>query len=148
MCIHSIWFGHGKTLHYIDVIMSITNARSLDWFKRLFRRRWNKTSKLRVAEGNPPVTGRFPSQRTINAYDDVIMVKYIHENALFHFCWMISYIYSPSHQQMGNGYNPLASGRYSCDLKLVTVSIGSSKGLVWLYTTPNSRQAITWKMMI
>ena len=31
---------------------------------RLSRRRLNKTSKLRVCEGNPPVTGGFPSQRT------------------------------------------------------------------------------------
>ena len=37
---------------------------------RLFRRRSKKTSKLRVTglcEGNSPVTGEFPSQRTSNA---------------------------------------------------------------------------------
>ena len=37
---------------------------------RLFRRRSNKTSKLRVTglcEGNSPVTGEFPAQRTSNA---------------------------------------------------------------------------------
>ena len=36
----------------------------------LFRRRWKKTSKLRVTglcEGNSPVTGEFPAQRTSNA---------------------------------------------------------------------------------
>ena len=38
--------------------------------KRLFRRRSNKTSKLRViglCEGNSPVTGEFPAQRASNA---------------------------------------------------------------------------------
>ena len=46
----------------------------------LFRRRSKKTSKLRVTvlcEGNSPVTGEFPGQRTSNAgnfpFDDVIM---------------------------------------------------------------------------
>ena len=37
---------------------------------RLFRRIWNKTSKLRVTglcEGNSPVTGEFPAQRASNA---------------------------------------------------------------------------------
>ena len=49
--------------------------------KRFFRSRWKKTSKLRVTglcEGNPPVTGGFPSQRASNAemfpFDDVIMI--------------------------------------------------------------------------
>ena len=39
-------------------------------FNRLFRHRSNKISKLRVAglcEGNSPVTGEFPTQRTSNA---------------------------------------------------------------------------------
>ena len=46
----------------------------------LFRRRSNKTSKLRVTclcEGNWPVTGEFPAQRARNAksvsFDDIIM---------------------------------------------------------------------------
>ena len=37
---------------------------------RLFRRRWKKTSKLRVTglwEGNSPVTGEFPAQKASNA---------------------------------------------------------------------------------
>ena len=37
---------------------------------RLFRHRWKKTSKLRatgLCEGNSPVTGEFPAQRTSNA---------------------------------------------------------------------------------
>ena len=39
-------------------------------FNRLFRRRSKKTSKLRVTslcQGNSPVTGEFPAQRTSNA---------------------------------------------------------------------------------
>ena len=49
---------------------------------RLFRRRSNKTSKLRatgLCAGNSPVTGEFPEQRASNAehgyIDDVIMAK-------------------------------------------------------------------------
>ena len=48
----------------------VSNHRRLDClFKRLFRRKSTKTSKLRVTglcEGNPPVTGWFPSQRASN----------------------------------------------------------------------------------
>ena len=47
---------------------------------RLFKRRWKKTSKLRVAGlcvRNSPVTGEFPAQMASNAemfpFDDVIM---------------------------------------------------------------------------
>ena len=39
-------------------------------FNRLFRRRWKKTSKLRVTglcAGNSPMTGEFPAQKTSNA---------------------------------------------------------------------------------
>ena len=49
----------------------VPNHRYLECLlKRLFRRRSKKTSKLRVTglcEGNPPVTGGFPSQRASNA---------------------------------------------------------------------------------
>ena len=51
--------------------------------RRLFRRRSTKTSKLRVTglcEGNSPVTGEFPAQRTVTRkmfpFDDVIMNDY------------------------------------------------------------------------
>ena len=54
-------------------------------FNRLFRRIYKKTSKLRVIgpwEGNPPVTGGFPSQRANNAenfpFDDVIVKTVTH----------------------------------------------------------------------
>ena len=50
--------------------------------KRLFRRISKKTSKLHVTDiydGNSPVTGGFPSQRSSNAemlpFDDVIMLR-------------------------------------------------------------------------
>ena len=49
----------------------VPNHRYLECLlKRLFRRRSKKTSKLRVTglcQGNPPVTGGFPSQRASNA---------------------------------------------------------------------------------
>ena len=59
----------------------VSNHRHIDClFNRLFRRRSNKTSKLRVTglcDGNPSVTGRFPSQKVSNAekipFDDVMM---------------------------------------------------------------------------
>ena len=49
----------------------VSNHRRLDCLlNRWFRRRSKKTSKLRdtgLCEGNPPVTGGFPSQRASNA---------------------------------------------------------------------------------
>ena len=49
----------------------VPNHQRLDYLLfRLFRRRSKKTSKLRVTglcEGNPPVTGEFPSQRASDA---------------------------------------------------------------------------------
>ena len=60
----------------------VSNHRRLDYLlNRLFRRRSREISTIRVAylcEGNPPVTGGFPSQRVSNAeifpFDDVIMI--------------------------------------------------------------------------
>ena len=60
---------------------SVSNQRRLDYLlNRLYMRITRKTSKLRVTglcEGNPPVTGRFPSQRASNVemfpFDDVFM---------------------------------------------------------------------------
>ena len=49
----------------------LSNHRRVDClFNSLFRRRAKKTWKIRVTglcEGNPPVAGEFPSQRTSNA---------------------------------------------------------------------------------
>ena len=62
----------------------VSNHRHIDClFNRLFRRRSNKTSKLRatgICEGNSPVTGEFPSQMVSNAenmfpFDDVILTR-------------------------------------------------------------------------
>ena len=61
----------------------VSNRRLLDFLhNRLFRRRSKKTSKLCVTglcEGNPSVTGWFPSQRPVTRkifpFDDVIMNK-------------------------------------------------------------------------
>ena len=57
------WFTSKKnTLHWCH------NERDGCLLTRLFRRRSNKTSKLRVSglcEGNVPVTGEFPAQGTV-----------------------------------------------------------------------------------
>ena len=66
----------------------VSNHRHFDCLiNHLFRRRSKKTWKLQVTglcEGNPPITGGFPSQRTTNAenvhFDDVIICSGI--NAL------------------------------------------------------------------
>ena len=67
-----IW--HTKYMgHYNDVMMSAmaSQINSLTiLYNRLFRRRSEKTSKLRVTglcAGNPPVTGEFPAQMASNA---------------------------------------------------------------------------------
>ena len=64
MCSISLEWRHNE-------LDGVSIHRRLDCFlNRLFRRRSKKTSKLRViglCEGNPPVTGGFPSQRTGNA---------------------------------------------------------------------------------
>ena len=73
-----------KVKHYSDVIMSAmvsqVTAVSIICSTRLFRRRSKKTAKLCVTgfcEGNPPVIGGFPSQRSSNAkkfpFDNVAM---------------------------------------------------------------------------
>ena len=53
-------------------------------FSRLFRHRWNKTSKHRVTglcEGNSPVTGEFPAQRASNTENVSISWRH-HEQEL------------------------------------------------------------------
>ena len=54
--------------HYSDVIMGKMASQIAG--NRLFGRRSKKTSKLHatgLCEGNPPVIGEFPAQRTSNA---------------------------------------------------------------------------------
>ena len=74
--IHWHWINHTLQWRHNERD-GVSNDRLIDClFKRLFRRRSKKTSKLRVTvfcEGNPPVTGGFPSQRTINTFDYVTM---------------------------------------------------------------------------
>ena len=63
----------GSHFHYSDVIMSamVSNHWRLKCLpNRLFRHRSKKTSKLSitgVSDGNSPMTGEFPAQRTSNA---------------------------------------------------------------------------------
>ena len=67
----------------------VSNHRRHDClFNRLFRRRSKKTSKLRVTglcEGNSPVTGEFPAQRTSNAEN--VSIWWRHHNTAFHCCY-------------------------------------------------------------
>ena len=56
--------------HYSDVIMGANHQPHDCLLNRLFRGRSKKTSKPRVTglcEGNSPVTGELPAQRTSNA---------------------------------------------------------------------------------
>ena len=63
-CKQSLWWRHNER-------DGVSNHQLRDCLlKRLFRRRSNKTSKLRVTglfEGNSPVTGEFPAQMASNA---------------------------------------------------------------------------------
>ena len=75
------WQRHIKCTQYLSFMRSlqwrrnerhgVSNHPHLDCLlSRLFRRTSKKTSKLRViglCEGNPPVTGWFPTQRASNA---------------------------------------------------------------------------------
>ena len=68
---------------------------------RLFSRRSKKTSKLRVTglcEGNPPVTGEFPSQMASNAENVAIWRRHHHDlhsnsatHGLYYCCCAFSY---------------------------------------------------------
>ena len=76
--------------HYYDVIMgamaSQITSLTIAYFKRLFRRRSKKTSKLRVTslcEGNSSVTGEFPAQRSNNAENVSIWWRHHDLNAPF-----------------------------------------------------------------
>ena len=59
-----------ESLHYNDVIMNTIASQITSPTIVYSRRRSKKTSKIRVTglyEGNSPVTGGFPAQRTSNA---------------------------------------------------------------------------------
>ena len=81
--------------HYNDVIMSTMASQitvlTIVCSTRLFRRRWRKTSELRVTglcEGNSPVTGEFPTQRASNAEN--IFIWWRHHHAWSIFWWVCS----------------------------------------------------------
>ena len=63
--------------------VGVSNHRRLDCLlKRMFGRRSKKTSELRVTgvcEGNPPVTGGFPSQRA--SYAEIISISWRHHGS-------------------------------------------------------------------
>ena len=64
----------------------VSNHQNLDClFSRLFRRTSKKTSKLRgtgLCEGNPPVTGGFPSQRANDA--EFFFMRWRHHDIALH----------------------------------------------------------------
>ena len=66
--------------HYSDIIMTAMASQIINrlnyLLNRLFRCRSKKTSKIRITglcEGNPLVTGWFPSQRASNTKNDVVL---------------------------------------------------------------------------
>ena len=75
----------------------VSNHRRLDCLiNRLFRRISKKTPKLRVTglcEGNPPVTGGFPSQRASN--EENVSIRWRHHVLLKTWCPL-----SPGHPQL------------------------------------------------
>ena len=67
----------------------VSNHQRLDWLlNRLFRHRPKKTSKFRVTglcEGNSPVTGEFPAQRTSNV-ENVFISWRLHDGMKLSHC--------------------------------------------------------------
>ena len=68
----------------MSIMASQITGVPIVFLDRLFRHRLKKTLKLRVTglcEGNPPVTGGFPSHRASNVeifpFDDVSMLKIV-----------------------------------------------------------------------
>ena len=66
--------------HYSDVIMGMMASQitslTIVYFKRLFRHRWKKTSRLCITglcAGNSPVTGEFHAQMASNMEDASII---------------------------------------------------------------------------
>ena len=80
--------------------VDVSNHRRLDCLlKRLFSRKSKKTTKLRVTglcEGNPPLTGGFPSQKTSNAenvpFGDVIIYTFHTLNEKLQFVIYIKHV--------------------------------------------------------
>ena len=70
----------------------VSNHRRLDYLiNRLFRRRWKKTSKLRVTgfcEANSPRNGEFPTQRASDAEN--VSIWWRHHGAMVSVCASIA----------------------------------------------------------
>ena len=83
------------------------NHRRLDCLlNHLFRRRWKKTSKLRVTglwEENPLVTGEFPSQRASNVEKVSIWLRHHASPSQYKYCLSM---YSDSHHKHGTAVRP------------------------------------------
>ena len=98
---------------------SVSNHQPRDCLlNRLFRRRPKKTSKLRVTglfEGNSPVTGELPTQRSSNTENVSICWRH-HEN-LRHWEWWV-YALKPSDTIMlrQNGFECNGFCRVRCDV--------------------------------
>ena len=71
---------------------SVSNHQPYDWLlNRLFRRRWKKTSKLRVTGlcgGNLPGTGEFPTQMASNADNVSIWWRHHVHHARREYVWL------------------------------------------------------------
>ena len=74
----------------------VSNHQPLDCLRnRLFRHRWQITSKPRVTgicEGNSPRTGEFPAQRTSNAENASIWWRYNGKTISFVSCIFITVV--------------------------------------------------------
>ena len=97
----------------------VSNHRHLDClFSLLFRRPSKKTPKPRVTglyEGNPPVTGGFPSQRASDAEN--VSIWWRHHVTPYSFTWSgepYSYIKARVPSTMSNSIQWNTLGIYSC----------------------------------
>ena len=90
-------------------------------FKRLFRRRSKKTSKLRITglrDGNLPVTGGFPSQRASNAENVSIWWRYhVMNDVMLSACCLTTELYIPI--------------QYSTNLECVSCHTTVTADLAW-----------------
>ena len=105
---------------------------------RLFRRRSKKTSKLRVTglcEGNPPVTGGFPSQRASNA--EMASIWWRHHDR-----WIaVTNLWSRT--EIGNSLKFIENrmiGHWPSDLKILTLC----SLLVYLMSLTLSTSTFKW----
>ena len=121
----------------------VSNHQPRDCLRRLFRRRSKKTSKLRVTglcEGNSPVTGEFPAQRTSNAEN--VSIWWRHNGVKFTY----------PHRMICRWAADLASG-YPCDVwcRMFTTFVASNdKNIIKMTFSFQSRPkiAILWYFVL